>query len=147
MTVVIRKAGIHELPWINEKYREVEFLPSEAGDLIAIATVDGKPAGIGRVVSIADGSGELGGMYVFKEFRRYGIARSIIDFLIREGDCRQLYCLPFAELEPLYRSAGFTRLAATEEAPAKVLDKYRWCNEFYPSEVLLMKLSMQNAPA
>lgn len=141
MTLRLRQAGLNDLPWINARYCEVDFVSSDESDVVAIAEVDQTPAGLGRIVPVADGTGELGGMYVFNEFRGQGVATAIIDFLISQTSLKRLYCLPFAELEDLYRSLGFERVPATEQVPAKVADKHRWCNAHYGREVLLMKLT------
>ncbi|HZX27918.1 MAG TPA: GNAT family N-acetyltransferase, partial [Telluria sp.] len=124
-----------ELAWVNQRYAEVDFVPSTPQDRIAIAEIDGVPAGIGRVVPVGGRNGELGGMVVFPEFRRRGVAQRIVAWLLALPDFDNLYCLPFAELESLYGALGFCRI---DEAPEDVITKHRWCNEHYPQPVLLM---------
>lgn len=138
MPVVIRRLAPSELAWANARYEEVDFLPSLASDLVAVAEVNGTLAGLGRVTEIAPGMGELGGMYVFQEHRGTGISRSMIQFLFRESGLETLYCLPFEHLSDLYRSVGFEACQPSASVPLKVLEKHRWCNAHYRDSVLLM---------
>ena len=99
----IRLANSDDAAWINERYASVGFLPSNLSrDLMVVAEVDGVPAGIGRLVPAGEEACELGGMLVFEEFRGRGIARAIIEELLRHTNGRDVYCIPFAELEPIY---------------------------------------------
>jgi GNAT superfamily N-acetyltransferase len=136
---VIRRASPSELEWVNDRYREVDFVPSSTGDVIAIAEVDGNRAGIARVVPLDDGRGELGGMYVFEPFRGRGVAQELIRFLIAATN-GTLYCLPFASLHALYASFGFTTVAASSSVPEEITKKHRWCNEHYTEAVLLLEM-------
>jgi N-acetylglutamate synthase-like GNAT family acetyltransferase len=138
MTVTIRTALPSELAWINERYRDIDFVQSAAHDLGVVAEVDGKRAGLGRIVPLASRVGELGGMVVFDEFRGTGLAKRIIGVLAATPDFDFLYCLPFGNLESLYEGFGFRRLNDSAGVPDAVLEKYRWCQEFYPEPVLLM---------
>lgn len=123
--------------WINERYAEVQFLPSDLGrDLVLIAYDEDEPAGVGRLVPVEEGACELGGMLIFEAFRGRGIARALIDELLKQADGREVYCLPFSELESLYAGAGFVR---TGTAPEDVMKKWEWCRRTYPNEVLLMR--------
>ncbi len=137
-TFTLRRSRPEELDWINARYGEVDFKPSERGDVIAIAEADGCPAGVGRVVPMAPGVGELGGMLVFDAYRGTGLSKQIIGFLQQQAGMPTLYCLPFAELEGLYRSMGFAPATADEAVPEPVAAKHRWCNAFYPKPVLLL---------
>jgi GNAT superfamily N-acetyltransferase len=135
--VNLRIARPHESEWINERYQTVDFLPSDLNrDTVVVAEIDGMPAGIGRLVPIGDDACELGGMLVFEEFRGRGVARAIIDELLRRAGGRDVYCIPFAELQALYATAGFVRC---DDAPAPVREKYEWCRTTYDQPVLLMK--------
>lgn len=136
--LTIRKLAQSELSWANSKYKEVDFLPSPASDFIAVAEIDGSAAGLGRVTEVAPAIGELGGMYVFPEYRGSGISRSLIQFLIDESGLETLYCLPFEHLAGLYQSAGFLACPPRSVVPAKVFEKHTWCNAHYPKPVLLM---------
>lgn len=136
--LTIRTALPGELEWINRRYAEINFLPSAADDFQAVAEIDGRPAGLGRVVPAGARAGELGGMVVFDGFRGTGLSKKIIAFLAAAQDFDCLYCLPFAKLESLYAGFGFRRLADTSGVPDTVLEKYRWCAQFYAEPVILM---------
>lgn len=133
--IEIRAARTDEADWVNERYAEVRFIPSDLSkDLVLIAEIARQPAGLGRLVPVDDDTAELGGMLVFDAFRGKGVARALIDALIA-ASTKTIYCIPFAKLEALYAAAGFTR---TEEAPAAVRSKYEWCQRTYDQPVLLM---------
>jgi len=135
--VNLRVATPSDARWINERYAEVRFLPSDlAKEVVVIAEIDGERAGLGRLVDVDETSCELGGMVVFEAFRGRGVARAIIDELLRHARGRDVYCIPFAELESLYASAGFAR---TDDAPREVREKFEWCQRTYEKPVLLMR--------
>lgn len=136
----IRQASREDLPWINARYKEVEFVPSDESDYVAIAEVNDQPAGIGRLVDLGSRQGELGGMYVLDNYRGLGVSRAIIQHLLDNASHDVLYCLPFENLEGLYASFGFQRVMETGDVPDRLLEKHRWCNEVYSKPVLLMKL-------
>lgn len=132
----LRVATPAEAQWVNERYAEVRFVPSDVTrEAVIVAEIDGVPAGLGRLVPVDDGSCELGGMLVFESFRGRGVARALIDELLRHANGRDVYCIPFADLETLYASAGFAR---TEDAPQSVREKFEWCMRTYDRPVLLM---------
>lgn len=143
-TIKVRQASREDLYWINERYKEVEFVPSNENDYLAIAKVENKFAGVGRIVPVEKDRGELGGMYVFEEYRGSGASRAIIQHLLDNARHEVLYCLPFENLEGLYASFGFDRIKEQEmgDVPDKVLEKHRWCNEFYSKPVLLMQMML-----
>src|SRR5215213_9215384 len=137
LMMAIRAARTDEADWVNERYREVRFIPSDlTRDLVLIAELDGQRAGLGRLVPVYDQTYELGGMLVFDAFRGRGVARTLIDELVRRAGGKSIYCIPFAELEPLYAAAGFTR---SEEAPEPLREKFAWCHRTYDKPVLLME--------
>jgi N-acetylglutamate synthase-like GNAT family acetyltransferase len=138
MQLTLRTAAPDELAWINERYRSIDFRLSGADDFQAVAEVDGKPAGLGRIVPVEGRVGELGGMLVFDQYRGTGLSKAIIGFLAQTTHFDFLYCLPFANLEQLYASFGFRRVDPCAGVPAKVLEKYHWCVAFYTEPVLLM---------
>lgn len=138
MQLSVRQLKAHELDWANQRYAEVDFLPSPPTDYIAVAELDGVPAGLGRVTRLGPDVGELGGMYVFPEQRGAGVSRALIAHLIACAGAARLYCLPFEELLALYASAGFKARAADATVPDKVLRKHAWCNSHYPKPVLLL---------
>jgi GNAT superfamily N-acetyltransferase len=138
MTLLIKKLTALELEWANSRYSEVDFLPSVASDLVAVAIIHGVAAGLGRVTQVAPDIGELGGMYVFPEHRGAGVSKALIQFLISASSLGTLYCLPFKHLDGLYQSAGFKPCPPGPSVPEKVLSKHAWCNSHYPDPVLLM---------
>ncbi len=137
----LRIATSDDERWINERYASVHFLTSDLSrDLVIVAEIDGVPAGIGRLVPAGENACELGGMLVFEEFRGRGIARAIIEELLRNANGRTVYCIPFSELEPIYRGAGFVRVTPDETLPAHVREKLDWCAREIDREVVLMQL-------
>lgn len=135
--IEIRAARADEANWVNERYAAVRFIPSDlANETVLIAELDGTPAGLGRLVPVDERSCELGGMLVFEGFRGRGVARALIDALVARAGGRTIYCIPFAELEPLYAAAGFER---SENAPTAVKEKFEWCQRTYDKPVLLMR--------
>ena len=139
--MVLRTARPEETGWINEQYAKVHFIPSDpAHDTIVVAELDGTRGGIGRLVDVGEGAYELGGMFVLDEFRGRGVARAIVGELIRRASGRDVYCIPFEDLEAFYASMGFTRIAA-DGVPAKVQEKLDWCAREIDRAVVLMKLT------
>jgi predicted N-acetyltransferase YhbS len=137
----VRRARIDEAHWINERYDSVHFLRSDLShDLVVVAELDGRPAGIGRLVPAGGDACELGGMLVFEEFRGRGVARAIIDELLRHAAGRTVYCVPFADLEPIYEGAGFVRHEPDAAIPQHIREKLEWCAREIDRVVLLMIL-------
>jgi GNAT superfamily N-acetyltransferase len=140
--VVIRLAERSEIEWINKCYDDVEFVHSNFDkEIIAIAEVNGEKAGLGRLVTIDGENLELGGMYVFEAFRRLGIARKIVDFLLRYASASQsTYCIPFEHLITFYKQSGFVPCTNFEQVPKELFEKYLWCKEKYPQPTSLLVL-------
>lgn len=137
--MLLRTAKPDELGWMNEQYAQVHFIPSDPRDTMVIAELDGERAGFGRLVEAGGRAYELGGMYVFEAFRGRGVARAIVEELIRRGHGRELYCIPFADLETLYAAAGFRRVDPVG-VPPKIREKLEWCEREMGRAVVLMKL-------
>ena len=138
--MLLRTAKPEETGWINEQYAKVHFIPSDAArDTIVVAELDGERAGVGRLVEAGERACELGGMYVLERFRGRGVARAIVDELIRRAGDRDVYCVPFADLEELYAAAGFRRIEPAG-VPAKIQEKLDWCAREVTRPVILMKL-------
>jgi GNAT superfamily N-acetyltransferase len=135
--VKLRAARADEEAWVNARYAEVSFQPSSLPrDLVIVAEIDDRAAGMGRLVPLDDRSCELGGMVVFEEFRGRGVARAIIDELLSHAEGRAVYCIPFAELSALYEGAGFRQC---HDAPRAMLEKFEWCRQTYDKPVMLMR--------
>lgn len=139
MSTCVRRLDPSERDWANARYSEIDFLPSPASDLIAIADVGGEPAGLGRVTPLHDSRGELGGMYVFPAHRGAGVSRQLIRYLMRESGLDVLYCLPFEHLQALYAAEGFQACEPDDQVPPKVREKHAWCNSHYADPVCLMR--------
>ncbi|MDC4723764.1 GNAT family N-acetyltransferase [Acinetobacter baumannii] len=141
MEISLRFATLADHKVINERFAEIDFVPSHHDELIVLASIDEKIVGQGRVVGIDANSGELGGIYVFPGNEGLGIARKVVDFLIKNSDFSMLYCLPFAELEGFYGSMGFAAVKDMAQIPEAVLKKHEWCNSNYDKPVLLLERS------
>jgi N-acetylglutamate synthase-like GNAT family acetyltransferase len=138
--MLLRTATPDDAGWIQEQYNNLHFLPSDLSrEIVVVAEVDGRRAGMGRLVPAGDGVLELGGMFVDDAFRGRGIAKAIVDELIRRAGSSEVYCIPFADLEALYASSGFRRVE-TVRVPEKVKEKLDWCVREIPRAVILMKL-------
>ena len=139
MNILIRKALLKDLPWVNEQYDKVQFKHSVyEREFIAIAEVEGAPAGIGRLVSIDEGNLELGGMYVQDEYRGLGVAKGIVLYLLQQAKNKTVYCLPFAHLENFYSACGFAPVHDIAHVPEEVVQKWEWCQNMYPQPTLLL---------
>jgi GNAT superfamily N-acetyltransferase len=137
--ITLRRLLPEELAWTNARYAEVDFVPSSEHDLGLLASCDGAPAGIGRIVPLGGGAGELGGMLVFDRFQGRGIARELLAGLFALPGFEVLYCVPFAELEGLYASMGFVAIDDGPGVPAPISKKVQWCLGHYPKPVILMR--------
>jgi len=146
MNIQIRKANKQEINWINKKYDEVNFQHSDFNnEIIVLAEVNNKKAGVGRLIKIDKETVELGGIYVFEEFRGTGIASEIVSFLIKnKGEFNSVYCLPFENLRAFYEKHGFKTVSSKAKVPEKITQKHKWCNDTYDKKVLI--LSLKNKP-
>ncbi len=137
--IIIRKAQPDEIGWISERYDEIGFLHSAYyDDLIAIAELNGQKAGIGRLQTLDKNDAELGGMYVFDQFRKKGIAKKIVTFLLEKSkNFSHVYCLPFEHLSSFYMSFGFVNMIDETSIPASLSKKHCWCNQQYSHKTLL----------
>ncbi len=129
-----------EISWINTQYQEVNFAPSVfENEIIAIAEFNSIKAGLGRLVKIAPGVYELGGIYVLSEHRNHKIATSIIEFLLNQAGAKEtIFCIPFESLSPFYQRFGFKKVTSLEIAPAVLIEKYTWCQKTYKDPVDLL---------
>jgi putative acetyltransferase len=90
--------------------------PLRPGDIYLIAFSDGSPVGCGALRKLDDSTAEVRRMYVLRQARRTGIARSILVRLEEEA-CRLGYETVLLETGnrqhpamSLYESYGFTRI-------------------------------------
>ena len=136
--VSVRTLQAAELAWANARYAEVHFQPSPAQDLVALALVDGERAGLGRLVPLGEGAGELGGIYVLPGHRGKQVARAVVTYLLAQSPYPTLYCLPFAHLDGFYRGFGFAPSDGVAAVPRQVADKLAWCATQYADPVSLL---------
>lgn len=137
--IIVRKAEYNELTWINSKYEEVDFVKSDyQNEFIVIAEIENQKAGLGRLVKIDNQNSELGGIYVLHEFRKMGVAESIVGYLCVNNPFKEttIWCLPFENLETFYTKFGFTSDSANP--PKEIAKKIDWCNTKYDKKVLLL---------
>jgi len=143
--VAISNAHEADLTWVNQQYKAIDFKPScFENELIAIARVDNKPIGVGRLQTIEDKIAELGGMYVDSAHRQQGVADKIVVHLLANSTVyKTIYCLPFAHLAPFYQRFGFKPVATTATVPQEVSAKVDWCRNTYEHPVLLHAITNQ----
>lgn len=140
--MLLRTATPEDAGWIQEQYEKVHFIPSDlTRDTVVVAELDGRRAGIGRLVPAGEGAYELGGMYVDDAVRGRGIAHAIVEELIRRAGAKEVYCVPFANLETLYEATGFRRIEPAG-IPEQIREKLDWCARNLPERaVIVMKLT------
>ncbi|MDC2864355.1 GNAT family N-acetyltransferase [Bacillus sp. BP-3] len=142
--LLIEKAKLDDIQWINFQYEQVDFVPSHLeNEEIAIAYFNSQKSGLGRLVKIDENNFELGGIYTLEEYRGKNIADSIVAFLIKEArkfQIQNVYCIPFEHLKPFYSKHGFQEVVDLVLVPQPIIDKYNWCLEQYDTKTLLMKL-------
>lgn len=139
-TITTREANKKEIDWINSRYAEVDFITSNFdNEFIVIAEVNEQKAGIGRLVVIDENNIELGGIYVFKEFRKMGVAENIVRFLCDANpfENRIIWCIPFENLKEFYGNFGFSKTKELK-IPKEIENKQIWCNKTYDKKVLLL---------
>lgn len=140
--IQVRAASRADMEWINQRYREVDFVPSVfEREVIAVAEYEGQRAGLGRLVAFNEHHAELGGMYVFEPYRGKGIAKEIVQFLLTKGHLFQtIYCIPFEKLIPFYGQYGFVSCSKLDAVPRELISKYQWCKQQYPQPTALLCL-------
>jgi N-acetylglutamate synthase-like GNAT family acetyltransferase len=99
--------------------------------------MEGKLAGIGRLVTVDGNNAELGGIYVRPEFRGNKVAEQIVRRLVSESAFPILWCIPFEPLEKFYRKFGF-RQVMNETIPSAIQEKLDWCEGRYPDKAILL---------
>ncbi len=135
--MIISSLSPEDLYWVNDIYVGIQFKLSHERDFHVSATVEGKLAGIGRLVYIDEKNGELGGIYVLPEFRGKKIAQEIVRRLLSESNYPVLWCIPFEPLEKFYRRFGF-RNVMKETIPPAIQEKLDWCEGRYPDKAILL---------
>ncbi len=141
MNLEIKKATRQDLSWINATYKTINFLPSTLQDeIVAIAYMDGLKVGLGRIAVVSKDSCELGGIYVYSDFRGKKIAKSIVEFLLEHPQKDIIYCIPFEHLSSFYESFGFTKTKVTFMTPVNIKKKLGFCKKTYSEPTLLLML-------
>lgn len=139
MDLVIRPANNDDLRWANDRYAEVDFVPSTAADQLVVARLGDDRVGVGRVVPVGPGVGELGGMYVAPAARGRGVADGIVRRLLATTSAQTLFCIPFTDLYGLYERCGFRRVDDLQGLPEPVATKLAWCRAHYDQPVSLLR--------
>lgn len=137
--IITRKAQINEIEWVNSQYISANFKESDFdNEFIVIAEVENTKAGIGRLVIIDENNIELGGIYVLRDFRKIGVAESIVSTLCKSNPYSQsiVWCLPFENLKKFYAGFGFSN--SKSNVPHEMIKKHKWCNKVYDKKVLLL---------
>lgn len=140
--MMLRKALPADMDWVNNIYKNIDFLPSVyEKEYVAIADEGNDIHGVGRLITLEDGSYELGGMYVDENQRGKGIARAIVMHLLQQAsEGKAVYCIPFAHLEGFYKSCGFADTEINDALPAEIKQKIGYCNQTFAAKTLLLKL-------
>lgn len=137
----IKKAKDKDLKLVNKIYKKINFLPSTLiNEIVAIAYEKNNKVGLGRIIVIDSSSCEMGGIFVDLKFRKKGIARKIVSFLIENSQKDQIYCIPFKYLKKFYSGFGFREIKASNSVPKKIAKKFKFCEKTYEQETILMKL-------
>lgn len=143
----LRKAGPADMEWINARYQEVDFVPSDLNrEIVVVAEWNGVHAGLGRLVQLDEFNQELGGIVVFPEFRKHGIAKKIVEYLVQQVEPGQrVFCIPFCHLTSLYEQFGFTQRVHMDTVPPQLIKKYEWCKQNYGQPTILLVLPPHKA--
>ena len=86
--------------------REIELDEMDAACMHAVAYVDGKAVGTGRLLP----DGHIGRMAVLREWRRHGVGSRILDALVQEARRRgerEVALSAQVRAVPFYRAHGF----------------------------------------
>jgi N-acetylglutamate synthase-like GNAT family acetyltransferase len=110
--ILIHPATRKDNAAIRALIRRVRINPTGlAWERFVVAINDtGELTGCGQIKSHADGSCELASITVKEDSRGRGVARAIIEELLRKESFRPLYLMCAGELEPFYQRFGFQRI-------------------------------------
>ena len=116
---ILRPAEQGDFPAIRSLIHTVQINPFglDWRHFIVAVTASGLLLGCGQVKIHADGSRELASIAVQESTRGQGIARAIIEELLRQEAHRPLYLMCRARLETLYAKFGFRAIGAEEMSP------------------------------
>jgi GNAT superfamily N-acetyltransferase len=120
----IQSAIASEISGISAFYRLTEYGgPISPADLVVYATEDGRIIGAGRL-SEQEGVFVLRGMRVLEKHRGRGVGKVILGSLVKEGDDRDCYCIPYSNLQEFYTAKGFHKIAPSN-APDFLRDRFK----------------------
>ncbi len=111
--MTIRDLRDDERAWANAQYRAIRFATTPPDAVALVAEVAGARVGLGRLVALAPGVLELGGIWTDDAVRGRGIARTMVAALLARlsepdhGERPRVWCIPFAHLSAFYQSFGF----------------------------------------
>lgn len=139
--IAIRPARPDEQAWVDDRYNEVGFLPSDlTEETVLVAEADDRRVGLGRLVPVGEGAWELGGIWTDPDHRGRGVASRVVEALLEEADATALYCIPFAGLQGFYERYGFIPYEGdVEDLPPRMREKWTYCVEEYDDVVLMVK--------
>ena len=144
-SIIVDQAREEDMDWVNAKYDEVDFLHSNyRNEFIVIAEVNKEKAGLGRLVKIDERNIELGGIYVYPEFRGFGVAEKIVSKLCDDNpfNTPAIWCLPFKNLLDFYARFGF-QIYSKGAIPEEIRKKYeRYAYKLKPSKASHMGLRL-----
>lgn len=137
----VRPASAADAAWANGVYDEIGFVRSSEDDLQLVAWRGEARVGLGRLVPVDAHGAELGGIWVEPEARGGGVAGAVVRGLIERAHDRGwriLYCIPFADLVPMYLRFGFEPAGRGVSLPAPIVAKLTYCATAYDRPVALL---------
>lgn len=114
----LRLATSNDAKTIRRIINQAQINPTGLSWKRFVLAVDGQEniIGCGQVKPHGDGSLELASIAVQPEWRGKGVARAIIELLLKQSPGR-LYLTCRSRLEPLYRNFGFEAIQFSEMPP------------------------------
>jgi GNAT superfamily N-acetyltransferase len=135
--IAIREASAAEHPEIGTFYRRCGYSGSlSADDKIFVADRGGSLVGVARLC-LEHGEIVLRGMQVLPEVQGQGVGRTLLEETLARANDAICYCIPWADLEMFYGSAGFQR-CEPYDVPAFLSDRFS-CYVQEGRDVILMR--------
>jgi len=107
--------------WVHYHHQKID----PDADRIFGAFTDHRLVGVARVKEHRDGL-EVDGVFVLEEFRHQGIARKLMDRLIREMGDETLWLHSTLELIGFYSTCGF-RPVPEKKLPPTIRERFNFC--------------------
>lgn len=116
---LLRSAQAEDQPLISELVRSARLNPLRLDweNFVVAENEAGEVVACGQIREHRDGSQELASIVVAGDWRGQGLARVIIERLLRESG-RPLWLMCRSGLAPLYARFGFVEVDAGDEQPA-----------------------------